>query len=233
MIHFSRRWPCLVALLPALTLFGCRSSQPTAEAPPPSTGSVRAVQPGAPGQPSRALTASELATDVRPKYTRADVEFMQGMIGHHAQALEMTALVEERTTRPDLRMLARRIDVSQRDEILLMQTWLRDRGEMAPQASSHAMHHGHGAGHGAGHLMPGMLSPEQMEQLKASTGDGFYRLFLEFMIVHHEGALTMVETLFASAGAGQDTDVYRFAADVDVDQRMEIDRMQQMLDALR
>jgi len=223
------RMYCLGALVSALTRFGCRTAHPSIEAPPPSTGAVRVVQPGAPGQASRALSAAELAADVRPKYTRADVDFMQGMIGHHAQALEMTALVEERTTRPDLRMLARRIDVSQRDEILLMQTWLRDRGEMAPAASSHAMHHGHEPGH----LMPGMLSPEQMEQLKASTGDVFYRLFLEFMIAHHEGALTMVETLFASAGAGQDTDVYRFAADVDVDQRMEIDRMRQMIASLR
>lgn len=144
------------------------------------------------------------------------------MIGHHAQALEMTALVPSRTTRTDLRLLAKRIELSQRDEIGMMEEWLTHRGEAVP--GPHA-HHGSGAA-----LMPGMLTQEQMAQLAAASGPAFERLFLEYMIQHHQGALTMVKDLFATPGAGQEADIFTFASDVDSDQRMEIDRMTAMLE---
>ena len=178
------------------------------------------IQPGAPGQPSKTVTADALAA-ARPTFTPADVRFMQGMIGHHAQALEMTTLLETRTTSDDMRKLAKRIDVSQSDEIKMMQEWLERRGQSLPDPHAH---HAHGAT-----LMPGMLTPEEMQRLTAARGTEFDRLFLEGMIKHHRGALTMVERLFASPGAGQDSEIYGFASDVDADQRMEIDRMSAML----
>jgi uncharacterized protein (DUF305 family) len=150
---------------------------------------------------------------------------MQGMIGHHAQAIEMTDLLESRTASDNMRKLALRIEVSQLDEIKMMQDWLRSHGKEVP--SEHA-HHMHGA-----KLMPGMLTPEEMQRLAAANGAEFDRLFLEFMIKHHAGALTMVEELFASAGAGQDSDIFAFASDVEADQRMEIDRMGAMLKELQ
>ena len=146
---------------------------------------------------------------------------MQGMIGHHAQALDMTALVPSRTSREDLKKLALRIEVAQADEIKMMQRWLQDRGQTVP--GPHAMHM-----HGAT-LMPGMLTPEQMSALAAAKGAEFDRLFLEGMIQHHGGALTMVHDLFATPGAGQEADIFGFASDVDADQRAEIDRMRSML----
>lgn len=145
---------------------------------------------------------------------------MQAMIGHHAQALEMTALVASRSDREDMRLLARRIEVSQADEIKLMQRWLTARGEAVP--SEHA-HHAPGAT-----LMPGMLSPEEMDRLAAAKGTAFDRLFLEAMIKHHHGALTMVRDLFAQAGAGQEPEIFAFASDVDTDQEIEIERMAAM-----
>ena len=146
---------------------------------------------------------------------------MQGMISHHAQALEMTALLASRTDREEMRLLARRIELSQSDEIGMMQRWLKKRGEAVPD--EHA-HHDHG-----GALMPGMLTPEQMSRLEAAKGPEFDRLFLESMIKHHDGALTMVNDLFATQGAGQEPEIFAFASDVDADQRIEIDRMSGML----
>ena len=146
---------------------------------------------------------------------------MQGMIGHHAQALEMCALLKSRTSRDDMRLLAQRIEISQADEIRMMQEWLRARGAEVPD--EHA-HHAHGAA-----LMPGMLTPDEMRRLAAASGAEFDRLFLEFMIKHHAGALTMVNDLFSQPGAGQESEIFAFASDVDADQRMEIDRMGAML----
>jgi uncharacterized protein (DUF305 family) len=160
-------------------------------------------------------------------HTPADARFMQGMIPHHAQALDMTSLVPARTTRRDVLLLAERIEVAQGDEIAWMQRWLQDRGEEAPMAGGGHAHHG--AGHHA--LMPGMLTPEQLAQLAAASGSEFDRLFLEFMIQHHEGALVMVDDLLASPGAAQLTEVYRFASDIDADQRADIARMKAMLEA--
>jgi len=161
------------------------------------------------------------------RYTPADVDFMEGMIGHHAQAIAMAALVPGRTTNPTMQLLARRIDISQRDEIRLMQSWLRDRDQTVPDST--------GQDHVNGHhemLMPGMLTADQMAQLAAAKDTTFDRLFLQFMIQHHQGALTMVKTLFQSPGAAQATDTFRYVSGVDSDQRAEIERMQNMLDAM-
>ena len=160
-------------------------------------------------------------------YTEADVHFMQGMIGHHAQALDMTALIADRTNRRDLALLGQRIEISQKSEIELMSKWLRDRGEDVPEATATHMMSGHMT------AMPGMLSPEQMAQLKAATGDDFYRLWLEFMIQHHQGAITMVGELLSSEGGAQETDIFKFADAVEEDQSMEIQRMRSMLERLR
>ena len=147
---------------------------------------------------------------------------MQGMIGHHQQAIEMTALLPSRTAREDMKMLGLRISLSQEDEIKMMRRWLEVRG--APLPSQHAHH-------APGGLMPGMLTPEEMARLAAAKGPAFDKLFLEGMIKHHEGALTMVKELFATEGAGQESDIFAFATDVEADQQMEIDRMIGMLRA--
>ena len=155
------------------------------------------------------------------QHTAADVKFVQGMIGHHAQALEMTALLASRTASDEMRTLASRIEISQADEIRMMQDWLARRGEKLPDPHAH-----HAAGAA---LMPGMLTADEMARLAAARGSEFDRLFLRFMIEHHEGALSMVADLFATPGAGQEPDLFAFASDVDADQRMEIDRMLAML----
>lgn len=152
---------------------------------------------------------------------------MQGMIGHHAQALAMTRLVSARTTSGDIRILAERIAVSQREEIGLMERWLRARGHAVPDTTHLAMGH-HVPGDS---LMPGMLSADEMRVLESARGDAFDRDFLTLMIRHHEGALTMVRHLLASPGGGQDPEAFRFASDVDADQRAEIARMRRMLSA--
>jgi uncharacterized protein (DUF305 family) len=179
------------------------------------------VQPGAPGEATRVITAPQAIDGARIRPAAPDVRFMQGMIGHHAQALEMTALLPSRTAREDMRLLARRIELSQSDEIAMMQHWLKTHGETVPDL--HAQH-----GHGTS-LMPGMLTPDEMRGLEAATGAAFDRLFLELMIRHHDGALTMVSELFSTEGAGQEPDIFAFASDVDADQRIEIDRMSAML----
>ena len=155
---------------------------------------------------------------------------MQRMIGHHAQALTMAALVPTHSQRGDLRTLAARIDATQRDELALMRRWLASRGQTVPAADAHA---GHGAGDHAAMSgmpgMPGMLSPEQLARLERATGPAFDRLFLEGMIRHHEGALAMVQEFFATPGAAQDPESFRLASDVDADQRAEIRRMRELL----
>ncbi len=190
-------------------------------------GEMRTVQPGAPGEATRVLTVEEAASLEHVTHTPADVRFMQGMIPHHAQALEMAALIPERTDHEGLLLLGRRIEISQRDEIAWMTRWLERRDETAPMMGA-----GHAHGLGEGELMPGMLSREEMDALAAARGSGFDRLFLEGMIKHHQGALTMVAELFGSPGGGQETEIFRFAADVDADQDMEILRMRDMLNGI-
>jgi len=178
---------------------------------------------------SEAASAQSAAASVaRPRYTKADVQFMQGMIGHHAQALVMTGLISGRTTSKSIQLLGQRIDVSQKDEIKLMRHWLEDRVE---HASSSDSGHAHQHSEGQPALMPGMLTKDELARLAATKGSEFDRLFLQFMIRHHEGALTMVADLFARPGAGQEAEVFRFASDVEADQRGEIKRMRTMLES--
>jgi uncharacterized protein (DUF305 family) len=180
------------------------------------------------------LAASPAAAGAQ-QHTEADVRFMQGMIGHHAQALEMTALAPDRASSQGVRLMAERIHVSQQDEIALMRRWLHARGADTVPLGGHSAHHGHHASSaagsaGAGHAgMPGMATPEEMARLASLSGAEFDRLFLELMIRHHEGALVMVAELFGTQGAGQESSVYQIASEVDADQRMEIERMQRML----
>ena len=184
------------------------------------------VQPGAPGKPSKTLPPSTRAT--LPKRSQADVEFMQGMIMHHSQAVEMTALIPSHTENKDLRSLGARISSSQSDEIKFMQRWLIARGEPVSMAMP-GMPDMDKSGQPMA-LMPGMLTPAQMEALRKAKGAEFDHLFLIGMIQHHNGALTMVKDLFDTAGAGQDADLFNFATDVDSGQRAEIRIMQTMLE---
>lgn len=171
------------------------------------------------------MISSDKASDLsRVQHTAADVRFMQGMIGHHAQALEMTALLRSRSSNDDMQKMAQRIEVSQADEIKMMEDWLTRRGEKLPDPHAH---HRQGAA-----LMPGMLTPEEMARLAEMKGPAFDRLFLELMIKHHDGALIMVKDLFSTSGAGQESEIFAFASDVEADQRMEIDRMGGMLNAM-
>ena len=207
-----------VILLAVCAGASCRSAAPVETKP-------QIVQPGAPGQPSRVIAAAQASDLSQVQYTGADIKFMQGMIGHHAQAVEMVALVPARTASDDLRKLAQRIDVSQKDEMNMMREWLQSRGQQIPDPRAHHMM--------GGTLMPGMLTPEEIARLTAATGAAFDRLFLEGMIKHHSGAITMVHDLFATDGAGQTPEIFSYASDVDADQRMEIDRMGSMLKELQ
>ena len=189
-------------------------------------GAPVVVQPGAPGKPSKTLPRDTQAT--LPPRSKADVEFMQGMIMHHAQAVEMTALIASHTENKDLRALGARISSSQSSEIKFMKRWLATRGE--PTSMEMAGMPGMSASGGAMGMMPGMLSAQQMEALRNAKGAEFDRLFLTGMIQHHDGALTMVKDLFDTAGAGQDAEIFNFATDADNTQRAEIKIMQSMLE---
>lgn len=184
------------------------------------------------GQQSRQAVEPVARPDlVRQPYSAADVEFMAGMIPHHAQAVLIAGWAASHGARPDVRILCERIVVAQRDEIELMRNWLRDRGEVVPAAD--ATHHRmrlNGVEHDM--LMPGMLTPDELAQLDKARGVEWDRLFLTAMIRHHEGALTMVDQLFDSHGALQDDDLFKFASDLYADQTGEIERMQKMLAAL-
>ena len=184
------------------------------------------VQPGAPGQPSKKLPPSTKGT--LPPRSQADVEFMQGMIMHHSQAVEMTALIASHTDNKSLRSLGAKISSSQSDEIKFMQHWLAARGE-ALSMSMPGMPDMDKSGQ-AMPLMPGMLTAEQMEALRKAHDAQFDHLFLTGMIQHHNGALIMVKDLFDTAGAGQDADIFNFATDADNTQRAEIKIMQAMLE---
>ena len=222
---------CTLALVGLLT--GCQpAGAPPPGSPPPGTSATDydAV--------FRARTDS-----ARRRFTPADAQFMTGMIGHHAQALVMAAHAPANDASATVRTLAARITNAQRDEIALMQGWLRDRGQpvpsvpaLGPSAAPPAMGHdmstamSHDMG-GAGR-MPGMLTDAQLAQLAAARGDAFDRLFLTFMIQHHRGAVVMVNALFRTDGAGQDEMVFKFASDVQVDQSTEIARMERLLATL-
>ncbi|HWY08450.1 MAG TPA: DUF305 domain-containing protein [Candidatus Acidoferrales bacterium] len=220
----ARRLDVVRALLFAASAPLALSSSPSrAQQSAPAAPVV--IQPGAPGQPSKTLPPSTKAT--LPARSQADVEFMQGMIMHHQQAVEMTALIPSHTENKDLRSLGARISSSQSDEIKFMKRWLGARGEPVSMAMP-GMPDMDMSGHPMV-LMPGMLTHEQMEALRKAKGVDFDRLFLTGMIQHHNGALIMVDDLFDTAGAGQDADLFNFATDADNTQRAEIRIMQMML----
>jgi len=209
------RWIPL-ALAAALTLTGCGGARRSEAGVSP--------QPG----PDVAAIAKARADSARYPHTEADVHFMSGMIGHHAQAIVMSGWAPTHDAGPSVRRLAERIINAQQDEIATMQRWLRDRGEPVPETSPTGMKMKMG---GMEHemLMPGMLSEAQMRQLDQARGPEFDHLFLTFMIQHHKGAVSMVTDLFGSRGAAQDETVFKFANDVSVDQSTEIARMEKML----
>ena len=216
-------------LLTAGTLALLLSLTVSAQQAEPKTPVV--VQPGAPGQPTTTLPSSTRPTLAAA--SAADVQFMQHMIIHHAQAVEMTALIESHTQNKALRTLGERISRSQSDEIKFMKRWLTARGapvEM-PGMSGMDMPGMNMPGHQMSHqmMMPGMLTPQQMDALRKAKGAEFDRLFLTGMIQHHNGALTMVKDLFDTAGAGQDAELFNFTTEVDSGQRAEIRIMQTML----
>jgi uncharacterized protein (DUF305 family) len=223
-LYSARRAAALCAVLLAVSAPAIFSSPAHAQHTDPAAPVI--VQPGAPGQPSKTLPSSTKAT--LPPLSQADVEFMQGMIMHHSQAVEMTALIPSHTDNKELRSLGARISSSQSDEIKFMQRWLAVRGQPISMAMA-GMPDMDNSGHATA-LMPGMLSPEQMEALRKAHGAEFDHLFLTGMIQHHNGALIMVKDLFDTAGAGQDADIFNFATDADNTQRAEIKIMQSMLD---
>jgi uncharacterized protein (DUF305 family) len=212
----------IAAVLAAVTLSACAGSTGGAGTVPESDAARNAEMEAI----YRARRDS-----ARMRFTEADVRFMQGMIGHHAQALVMARLAPTHGASPAVQTLAARIINAQQDEIATMQRWLRDRGQPVPEIHIEGTTlMVHGAEHGA-HL-PGMLTAEQLRELDLARGPEFDRKFLGFMIQHHRGAVVMVDALFATDGAAQDEDAFRFASDAQVDQRTEIARMELMLEEL-
>ncbi len=214
----------IAILLVTAILVGCASAPPAAQtAPQPPAGRPTAQTSG-----DRAAIAQARADSAIHPYTEADIRFMSGMIGHHAQAVVMAGWAPSHGASPSVRTLCERIINAQEDEIATMQTWLRDRRLPVPEPNAAGMKmEMNGAEHMM--LMPGMLTEEQMRRLDAARGPEFDRLFLAFMIQHHRGAVTMVDDLLHSYGAGQDEAVFKFASDVAADQTTEIARMERML----
>ena len=200
-----------------VALVGCASEEATPAAP-----SAPVVQLGAPGETNRTLSPDDIAALEAPGHVEADVTFVRTMLYHHAQAMAMTAMVEERTTTRDIRLLSARMGATQEGEIEQLESWLAARNETVrdPAAEEH--------GHESMGDMPGMLTAAEMERLEAAEGAEFDRLFLELMIKHHEGAIAMVYDLYGSGG-GQESEVDSIARHVDSDQSIEISRMQRML----
>ncbi len=232
MDHATRSLSALALVGTLAACSGSTAGDPGATLSPAGEGSP-IVQPGAPGERARAVTADELDAIVGVSHTEADVRFMQMMIPHHAQALDMTALVRQHATTDAVRQMALRMEISQRDEIELMSAWLRERDEpVEPPMQAMMGMPGTRMVDGV-HLMEGMLTPAEMEELAAARGEAFDRLFLEGMIRHHQGAIDMVDRLFATSGAAQESTVFKFAEDVGADQMMEIERMQAVLETLR
>jgi uncharacterized protein (DUF305 family) len=207
-----------VVVAAACSLAGCGDDAERA-----ATGPT-IVQPGAPGEDSHTLSEDELGALEEPRFTGADVEFMQGMIHHHAQALRMTALVPKRAVGDELPLLAERMDISQTSEIDQMKRWLRQRKQTVP-AIGRMGEHVHQPGM---ELMPGMLTEPELVRLEGAEGRAFERLFLRDMIRHHTGAITMVRRLYASGG-GLEPEADAFARHVEADQQIEIERMRGLL----
>jgi uncharacterized protein (DUF305 family) len=209
----------------AALLAACSGDSEESESGASSSGGeqqVNIVQGGAPGEPSRRISQEELEQIESTPHTQADVDFMQGMIHHHAQALVMTSMVRDRAASKDLTVLARRIEFAQETEIETMERWLTTRDEEVPSAEDHKNDHG-----GQG-LMPGMVGHEELAKLAAANGRQFDRMFLEYMIRHHQGALTMVAQLRETDG-GLEPEIDLFARHVDSDQNIEINRLAGLL----
>ncbi|MFT5501242.1 MAG: hypothetical protein ACI88G_001376, partial [Woeseiaceae bacterium] len=186
---------------------------------------VPIIQPGAPGDAARELSAEEAIEIANTSYSPDDAQFMKDMIPHHNQAVQMSELVADRTNLQELNDVAGRIDASQIDEIDFMKGWLSDRGESVPEPTEHdAMH--------TAHEMAGMASPEQMADLADAEGTDFDRLYLSLMIKHHEGAVKMVEELLEQPGSAYDPVLFQFTDDVTNDQNAEIERMNALLASL-
>lgn len=205
------------ALVLLVGLAGC-TAQVDAE---PEEAAAPVVQLGAPGETNTTLSPEEAKAVEGPAHTEADVAFVQGMIPHHQQALEMVALIDERTEDPDLTAMAERIEVTQEAEIEQLEGWLTGRGE-----SVAGMHAGHSDGE---HGMPGMLTPQEMGRLERASGPRFDRLFLLGMIRHHEGAVAMVESLLTEGEGGQESEVFQLASHIGTDQQVEIAAMKRTL----
>ncbi|MFC9559952.1 DUF305 domain-containing protein [Agromyces sp. NPDC056965] len=214
----ERSGPVCMALALVLGLAACTAGEVAPTSP--------VVQLGAPGEENHTLSPDESLNLESPKHTEADEQFMLDMIAHHDQAITMTGFVDDRTDDRDIRLLAERMQVSQQDEIDLITRWLQDR--VVPLNDARAGgHDGHDAD---GHQMPGMLTEEQLAELEAADGAEFDRLFLEYMIQHHQGAVQMVDELYA-AGGGHESEIDQFARHVESDQGVEIAKMQQLLAA--
>ena len=217
--------------LSSITLLLWNAAMATGQQQVPADNATPIIQPGAPGQAGKSLSAAN-ALPPRRAPSEADISFMQGMIMHHSQAVEMTDLLRTRSHSPRVQALGKRISISQTDEMKYMKQWLEDRGK--PVSTGHmadmkGMEGMEDMDMGSMPMMPGMLTPQQMKALAKANGPAFDRLFLTGMIQHHTGALTMVKDLFDSPGAGQDNVLFDFATDVDNTQRAEIDIMQGML----
>lgn len=210
----------MIAGVLALGLVGCGESDEQVQ---PSAAPI--VQLGAPGESNRVLTPEEAAEIAAPEYTDVDVQFARDMLHHHAQALRMTGFVPDRTSNPDIQLLAERMELSQQDEITLLETWLVERGQPVVPEDDHTEHHEDAD------TMPGILTEAQLASLEAAGGEEFDRLFLELMLYHHAGAVQMVSDLFADGG-GNEPEIGRFALHVEADQNIEIERMRSMLDGL-
>ena len=200
----------------AMILTGCSSGDDDAEA---AASDARVVQLGAPGESNRELSPEEIQALELPEASEDDVAFVQGMVPHHEQALQMTSLAPDRAANERIVLFAERMDISQQDEIRQMQDWLVARGDIFGDEDHHH----------SGELMPGMLTEAEMAALRAAEGEEFDRLFLEGMIKHHLGAIQMVEDLLGSDGGGRDPEVFQLAQHIHSDQRIEIDRMQRLL----
>ena len=187
------------------------------------------IQPGAPGKSSKVLDASEATNIANTSYIKADVDFLQGMIVHHEQAIVMSEMADERTNNKSILDLASRIDASQKDEINFMESWLKDRDEFQDNnLENHQMHHSHNMMHK--HVnMVGMATPKQLDDLNKSKSTDFDRLFLQLMINHHDGALEMVEELKKYPGNTYDPVLNEFVSDLINDQGVEIERMNTLL----
>jgi uncharacterized protein (DUF305 family) len=224
-MHSLTRSGVLAALAGIVLLTGCSSSDSARELDP----DVTHLQAGAPGEPNVVLTeAPPEQLVLGSPFVDADVAFMRDMQVHHQQALAMTAMVEDRTDREDLKLFVRRMDISQTGELEQLEAMLAEHeAAMKRTGGEHGSHTGHTAD-GDHSDMPGMLTDAELAALEAATGDDFVRLFLQAMTKHHEGALAMVGELLATEGAVADQRLYQFAQHVDSDQRIEIDRMARM-----